>query len=838
MDEIPVTSEQSEPSSKYQIGSEIPQPNSKSQIGRSEIAQNSFEWHNSRKKTITSTNVPAILEFDEYRTRHELYQSKKKELEYIVVSDNLNDPTVWGNKFEPIARELTEKRYNITINTTGLKYHKEYEWLGASPDGIGDYPNHSRILFEFKSPIWRKLSQEIPFSYWIQTQIQMEVWDIDYCLYSEHKFALYDNKTAYELDNRVDKGVIGLTDPISYWYLINNWDVMIKRDREWFNKVLPYLKTFYTEMTDNKLQATDWSGYVHTLDTTNYVLKDCLLDWLNQFGSYHHYIRDKPREYSLHNFVIEKTNEFRMNFFNYIKTNHPFIDISDDPLHPIVSDYKIHIKYINKSDRNIANTVDAINKKIPIIINGCVYNPIDKTYGRIDLLVLADYFNKVFNTSIVLSGQHYVMVEVKYSNLNLCSNGINLLNNNKQKVYKAHSTLLNCGLNYITNHYRSQSYVVGRKSTYKSKGIEYTTLDFLSSIGVIDYDDYDKNYLTIYRDTLSWLQNLKNGKNWDIFNPCNELLRPNMKNIRDNPWGMVKKLIAEKNAELTSLLYLGVNQRNMLCANGINNWHDLSDEIIDKYRLRESNTIKNMLHCTRENKILNIENISIEKSNVEFYIDFETVSDLDDNFDELPRANGTEIIYMIGTLMKNNVTGESSYYNHLVNRLTKTSEREMIKDWLNWLNRHNNQYRSGDKRSQEREHIHLFHWSSAEKVHLEKALDDDILALDLEMIDLYKLFRDHKVTIPGVFRNGLKDVARGLHKLGKLNTVWTDNFDGSQAMVAAWKANEIAVEQGKTLSDITHIMKPVIDYNYIDCKTLEEIVTFIRLLNSVPYHSN
>jgi len=72
----------------------------------------------------------------------------------------------------------------------GRLLHPTDSLLAASPDGlIIDAADPARVgrLLEIKCPITREINETIPFDYWCQMQIQMEVTGIDECEYVEVK---------------------------------------------------------------------------------------------------------------------------------------------------------------------------------------------------------------------------------------------------------------------------------------------------------------------------------------------------------------------------------------------------------------------------------------------------------------------------------------------------------------------------------------------------------------------------------------------------------------------------------------------------------------------------
>jgi len=109
-------------------------------------------------------------------------------------------PFDWGIRFEPCVKMILEERWGAKIVDAGRLLHPTDSLLAASPDGlILEATDPARVgrLLEIKCPITREINETIPFEYWCQMQIQMEVTGIDECEYVEVKL---DSITAKRAD--------------------------------------------------------------------------------------------------------------------------------------------------------------------------------------------------------------------------------------------------------------------------------------------------------------------------------------------------------------------------------------------------------------------------------------------------------------------------------------------------------------------------------------------------------------------------------------------------------------------------------------------------------------
>ena len=139
------------------------------------VEQRTSEWYKLRDNMLTASDVSSALGKNPYKSRKSLLNEKcglKKKFSGNFITD-------WGCKMESEAVKMYEKLYDNKIYETGLYQHKMHEFLGASPDGITE----DGKLVEIKAPYKRKIEHEIPEYYYPQVQLQMEVLDVNKCLF-------------------------------------------------------------------------------------------------------------------------------------------------------------------------------------------------------------------------------------------------------------------------------------------------------------------------------------------------------------------------------------------------------------------------------------------------------------------------------------------------------------------------------------------------------------------------------------------------------------------------------------------------------------------------------
>ena len=181
-------------------------------------------------------------------------------------------PLTWGVRFEPVVKQILVKKWSCEIKEMGRLIHATDSFLAASPDGlIVKCPHKEKVcrLVEIKCPYTRKVGGDIPFDYWVQMQIQMEVADIDECEYVECELVskrpgqqlvdlsgckftgnVYlwekDGALAYEYD-QVEREGWTLVEEIP-WGLHKYHNKVVRRDRAWYDSTHIWRQAFWTDV--------------------------------------------------------------------------------------------------------------------------------------------------------------------------------------------------------------------------------------------------------------------------------------------------------------------------------------------------------------------------------------------------------------------------------------------------------------------------------------------------------------------------------------------------------------------------------------------------------------
>lgn len=186
------------------------------------------------------------------------------------------------------------------------------------------------------------------------------------------------------------------------------------------------------------------------------------------------------------------------------------------------------------------------------------------------------------------------------------------------------------------------------------------------------------------------------------------------------------------------------------------------------------------------------------------FIDFETITDFQDDLLRFPEAEDTSMIFMIGVGYYDS-DDKWHYHSFITNSLEQTEEKKIICQFYNFLEEKKIDYK------------YLVHWSHAEPVILRKIKEKWGLSVPNEysFLDLMQPFRL-------VYNNqsvALKKIAGDWKDKGYIKTDYStsDISDGLTAM-----AKIVQRWDSKLIDEIR-------DYNQKDTEVLAEIMTFLFL---------
>ena len=268
-----------------------------------QLEQRSIEWFKFRRSGLSASDIWKAI--DSQSMQNSLIYSKCKPMNMkLSKSTNINTAFHNGHLFEPLSIMHYEYDFNTTVGEFGCMAHKKYPYLLASPDGINIKEGNDRYgrMVEVKNPTTRELTGIPKKEYWIQMQLQMEVWNFDECDFLETVFKQYETKEEFLNDGDTfthnaknkRKGIIirfydgeqpiykyppvdisneefndwydKTLDESSnlefvckiYWYLHDYSCVLVPRNKKWFNHVQPKLKSIWDTIEKERIE-----GYEH-----------------------------------------------------------------------------------------------------------------------------------------------------------------------------------------------------------------------------------------------------------------------------------------------------------------------------------------------------------------------------------------------------------------------------------------------------------------------------------------------------------------------------------------------------------------------------------------------
>lgn len=157
------------------------------------VEQRSDQWYKMRDQMITASDFGQALGVGKFGSTKDFYIKK---CGYQQPQPFYAGAMSHGIRYEPVATRAYEIKMNTTVHEFGLLQHPQFEFLGASPDGITDHG----VMLEIKCPFKRKIDGVIVEQYRYQMQGQLDVSKLDVCHFLECKFEEYLDYIDFEDD--------------------------------------------------------------------------------------------------------------------------------------------------------------------------------------------------------------------------------------------------------------------------------------------------------------------------------------------------------------------------------------------------------------------------------------------------------------------------------------------------------------------------------------------------------------------------------------------------------------------------------------------------------------
>ena len=610
----------------------------------------------------------------------------------------------------------------------------------------------------------------------------------------------------------------------------------------------------------------DWRLWVSAGRTRNWMLNDPFLDWLQLYGKSRGYIPDNELDGYEKNldflaFLVERSNAFEAGILQWLKKHHEVI--------PIAQDYQ-DITNLDKAKETFA----AMQQGVPILYQAVLWDAQNLTYGAPDFLIRSDVLHHLSPASLSEQdakqsapalgdpGWHYRVVDTKFTTVHLDASGT-LANTGSAPAYKAQLYVYNRMLGRLQGFDPPASYLLGRGwQQRQDRGT-----NALERLGPIPQQGTVTRGFPIadaVGEALHWVRRVRTeGQNWRVLpTPSVPELYPNMSNAdagemmldispperepgaggedAAGQWVGVKKWLAAELKELTQLWQVGVDKRNEAHKGGLFRWDDpqITPEAVGVTGRTQAPVLTQVLTVNQPAYAgPPVLPVRIEKTRgdwqetpgVEFYVDFEFCSDLNDDFSTLPEKGGQPLIFLIGCgHIENGAWQFTSWCTHT---LSEEEELRIIRDWTAHM------FAVRDRLDPQNSQPRIFHWAAAELTALENA-HNSARARHRERADwpkplgwydfLQNVMRTEPVVVRGALGFGLKAVANAMHENGLIATNWADSpVDGLGAMVGAWRCDAEARQKGVSMTELA-LMREITRYNEVDCKVMMEIVRYLR----------
>ena len=567
----------------------------------------------------------------------------------------------------------------------------------------------------------------------------------------------------------------------------------------------------------------EWREWVSASSTRSYAIRDPLLDWLDLYGEKHGFRPDDelpgydPRT-DFTEFIFRQGHAFERAVVDYLGTLTSIAQVGAGDAEDS--------RDLGKAEETFA----AMGRGEPIIYQGVVRDAATRTYGSPDMLVRSDVLASLFPDAGV-GGEsevpapdlgpepwHYVVVDVKFTTLRLLVSG-GLQSSGSARAYKAQLYIYNRALGRLQGYAPQASYILGRSWRGHVGGKTVRGSTCMERLGRVPQDSTVARGATlagVADEAVEWVRRVRvEGMHWTVTpEPSVPQLRPNMRNTSDSPWNSAKR---EIEAVLSG-----------------NPWVEGADAIPEQAPRGqmgfwpEGEPVPETDFSAVSPARVTAGGEAWREPGLAFYVDFETVSDLNDDFSLIPQRGGANMIFLIGC---GHVEGRRWHYrSFLAREFSVDAEGEIIDGWFAHMRAVRERLGSADAEPL------VFHWSPAETTLFQSAYDSAVTRHPdrdwppVEWFDfLQRVMRKEPVRIEGANGLGLKAVARAMKRQRLIDSTWDDdsNLDGLGAMVGAFWAAEEARRLGVPLAEID-LVREIVRYNEIDCKVMMEIIAHLR----------
>jgi hypothetical protein len=432
---------------------------------------------------------------------------------------------------------------------------------------------------------------------------------------------------------------------------------------------------------------------------------------------------------------------------------------------------------------------------------------------------------------------HYRVVDIKFTTLDLLVSGHASADH---LDYAVQVHLYNSALGRLQGLTPPCAYLLGRGWKQQKRRGDSA----MERLCRINHDHVTKKGASIgdlARDACDWVRKMRTqGMGWEAFpTPSVPELRPNMRTQDPGRWNSAKKKLAADLEDLTLVPRVNPELRDRANLQGLFKWTDkvLSASMLGintpTYSVQVDAVIR-ANHSPRDGPIVFPERVIVNEqewrhpASIEFYVDFETTSDLDDDFTTFPKRGGQPLIFMVGCGYRDRRgTWQSRVFT--VSQLTEPEEALTLRSWLDCMKQ------ACTDAGSELAKARIFHWSPAERSTLENAYNSAAARHglpswgQLPWVDLWtRVAKAQPIGVRGAFGYGLKAITKAMHSHGLIATSWGDGpTDGLGAMVGAWSSYREARKLGVSLRNVP-LIKEIEDYNRVDVEAMRDVLEWLR----------
>ena len=319
-------------------------------------------------------------------------------------------------------------------------------------------------------------------------------------------------------------------------------------------------------------------------------------------------------------------------------------------------------------------------------------------YGSPDFLVRSDVLRELFPDDVSESdaavlprptwgpdGWHYRVVDTKFTTLHFNATGTGLTDSS-YPAYKAQLYIYNRMLGRLQGYLPAQSYLLGRGWQYTSRGVDYRGSNALERLAPIAQDGNVAGGVSIasaVEDALTWVRRVRNeGADWQIVpTPSVPELYPNMSNSDDGDMMMASEQAEPEDESADDGARTALGERQEVAGRRA---EGVDSAVAGRDRRTRTGARRRHLSLGRRRRItaemvitrgagtygpvleqllaVNVDDGPLilperieqtrdewhETAGLEFYVDFEFCSDLNDDFANLPEKGGQPLVFMIG----------------------------------------------------------------------------------------------------------------------------------------------------------------------------------------------